>query len=88
MLYKGDVILKYFITYAALLFSPGGVYYILSIPFSKPTHFYIIFQPDRHLHIFTATHQDSVAAAQGTGLAVLQMGANKPDLSLRYNSER
>lgn len=31
--------LKCFITYAALFFSPGGVYYILWIPFSISTSF-------------------------------------------------
>jgi len=34
-----DVMQKYFITHAALFFSPAMIYYILSIPFYVPTSF-------------------------------------------------
>lgn len=62
---KGDVIRKYFITYAAQLCSPEGVYYILSIPFSIPTSF---------LHNFSCLTDIFTFAQQPIKLAFQQPG--------------
>lgn len=65
---NNDVMPKYFITHAALFFSPEVIYYILSIPFYVPTSFLHHFS-SWHCYILTEAHRDNMITVQAMKLA-------------------
>lgn len=69
---NGDVMLKYFITHAALFFSPAVIYYILSIPFYVTTSFLHHFS-SWHCYILTEAHRDNIITVAGNEVSILQI---------------